>query len=57
MQEAVERMQRNRFIDVLKGIVIIFVIVLHFPFDAPERQKYLFPFCLEMAVPFASFVA
>ena len=50
-------MQRNRFIDVLKGIVIIFVIVLHFPFDAPERQKYLFPFCLEMAVPFASFVA
>ncbi len=45
-------MQRNRFIDVLKGIFIIFVIVLHFPFDISERQRYLFPLCIELAVPF-----
>lgn len=45
-------MQRNRFIDVLKGIFIIFVIVLHFPFDTLERQKYLFPLCVGLTVPF-----
>lgn len=44
-------MERNRFIDVLKGILIIFVIVLHFPFEEAERQLYLFPFGIAMTVP------
>ena len=45
-------MERNRFIDVLKGIFIIFVIILHFPFDTLERQKYMFPLCVALVVPF-----
>lgn len=45
-------MERNRFVDVLKGIFIIFVIMLHFPFETVERQQYLFPFCIALAVPF-----
>jgi len=44
-------MERNRFIDVLKGILIINVIILHFPYVDPEIQKYLFPFTLAMTVP------
>ncbi len=45
-------MQRNHFVDVLKGIFIIFIIVLHFPFDIAETRQYLFPFWLNMTVPF-----
>ncbi len=44
-------MQRNRFIDILKGILIIFVIVSHFPFGIAVEQQYLFPFWIAMAVP------
>lgn len=44
-------MERNRFIDVLKGILIIFVIILHFPYSVLETQKYLFPFHISLAVP------
>lgn len=45
-------MHRNRFVDVLKGIFIIFVIVIHFPFEVSEKQRYLFPFCLSLTIPF-----
>lgn len=44
-------MERNRFVDVLKGIFIIFVIILHFPFETVERQQYLFPFCVGLVIP------
>lgn len=37
-------MKRNRFIDVLKGILIIFVIFFHFPFKIAGVSQYLFPF-------------
>ncbi len=44
-------MQRNHFIDILKGILIIFVVVAHFSFTEEERQGMLFPFWIDMAVP------
>ncbi len=49
-------MQRNHFIDVLKGILIIGVIVLHFPLEESIRLKYLFPFWLNMMVPCFMFI-
>lgn len=42
---------RNRRVDLLKGICIIFVIVTHFAWEAAERKVYLFPFWIDMAVP------
>lgn len=43
--------ERNHFIDILKGICILFVIITHFPWEADERLKLLFPFWIGMAVP------
>ncbi len=45
-------MDRNPFVDVLKGIFIIFVIALHFPFETREQLQYLFPFWITLTVPF-----
>lgn len=45
-------MERNPFVDVLKGIFIIFVIILHFPFETREQLQYLFPFWITLTVPF-----
>lgn len=42
---------RNRSIDFIKGICILFVIITHYSWSSFERQKYLFPFWIEMAVP------
>lgn len=44
-------MYRNRFADVLKGILIIFVIVLHSDITQTSRQVAGFPFWVNMAVP------
>ncbi|MBQ8822588.1 MAG: acyltransferase [Lachnospiraceae bacterium] len=44
-------MQRSRSIDCLKGLLIIWVIILHFPFEIVEVRKYLFPFTVILAVP------
>ena len=44
-------MQRNKFIDFLKGICIIFVIVTHYAWLTNERKIALFPFWVDMAVP------
>lgn len=44
-------MERNRFIDFLKGICILFVIITHFSWVSLERQIGLFPFWIDMAVP------
>lgn len=43
--------QRNHFLDVLKGICIIFIIITHFSWTAEERLIFLFPFWIDMAVP------
>lgn len=44
-------MKRNNFLDVLKGICILLVILTHFDWVEPERLKYLFPFWMNPAVP------
>ncbi|MCH5265352.1 MAG: acyltransferase [Lachnospiraceae bacterium] len=44
-------MKRNHFIDVLKGICIIFVIITHYNWSNEARMDYLFPFWIDMAVP------
>jgi peptidoglycan/LPS O-acetylase OafA/YrhL len=44
-------MNRNRFLDILKGIAILFIIITHYNFSAEARLHYLFPFWIDMAVP------
>lgn len=44
-------MKRNNFLDVLKGICILLVILTHFDWVEPQRLKYLFPFWMNPAVP------
>jgi peptidoglycan/LPS O-acetylase OafA/YrhL len=48
---------RNRFIDVLKGIFIIFVIVLHFGVDPGLQRTLLFPYWCVLAVPCFMFLS
>lgn len=44
-------MHRNRFADVLKGILILFVIILHSDISYSIRVRAGFPFWASMAVP------
>ncbi len=48
---------RNRTLDFLKGIFIIFVIALHFPFANDLGHRLLFPFWVEFAVPGFLFIS
>ena len=41
----------NRFVDVLKGICIVFIIITHLPWSDEQRLYYLFPYWINMAVP------
>ena len=50
-EEGTVEMKRNHFIDVLKGICIIFVIITHYNWSDEARMNYLFPFWIDMAVP------
>lgn len=42
---------RNYFIDFLKAILIIFVILLHYPWENGENNSFLFKFILDFSVP------
>lgn len=44
-------MQRNGFIDTVKGILIILVILLHFSLEPEIQKRFLFPFWADMSVP------
>lgn len=44
-------MERNRFVDVMKGILIIFVLLLHSSLNGAARLTLGFPFWANMAVP------
>lgn len=44
-------MKRNNFLDVLKGICILLVILTHFDWVEAERLQYLFPYWMNPAVP------
>ena len=46
-----EKNSRNRTIDFMKGICILFVIITHCNFSEKSRLQYLFPFWIDMAVP------
>ena len=48
---------RNRTLDFIKGIFIIFVIALHFPFSGDVAHRFLFPFWVEFAVPGFLFIS
>ena len=48
---------RNRTLDLLKGIFIIFVITLHFPFAEGFKNRALFPFWVNFAVPAFLFIS
>ena len=44
-------MDRNKTIDVLKGISILCVVLTHYAWTQTERNTLLFPFWIDMAVP------
>ncbi|RKJ43706.1 hypothetical protein D7X98_14980 [bacterium 1XD8-76] len=44
--------ERNHTFDVIKGIAILLILITHSKWTAEERLLYLFPFWVEMAVPF-----
>ena len=43
-----ETLNRNHFIDVLKGICIIIVVFTHASWPDAQRLKLLFPFWIDM---------
>lgn len=43
--------ERNKTVDFLKGIAILFVIITHFNWSERERAVLLFPYWVDMAVP------
>lgn len=43
--------KRNNFLDVMKGVCILFVVITHYEWSNQERLQYLFPFWIGMAVP------
>lgn len=49
--------ERNRLLDVLKGICIVFIVVTHFAWRDEERLQYGFPFWIDMAVPVFMFIS
>lgn len=44
-------MKRNNFLDVLKGICILLVILTHFEWTEAQELKYLLPFWMSPCVP------
>lgn len=49
--------ERNRFVDTLKGVFAIFVIMLHCPYETGVFNRFLFPFWVCMAVPGFMFIS
>ena len=50
-------MERNRTIDILKGICMLFIIINHSSWEETERLRLLFPFTVTMAVPILMFIS
>ena len=44
-------LKRNRFLDVLKGIALILIILTHYSFTDDKRLLYAFPYWVDMGVP------
>lgn len=44
--------KRSNLLDIIKGVMIVFIIITHFKFVYPDDyQKYGFFFWIDMAVP------
>ncbi len=39
------------FVDIVKSICIIFIVIAHFSWDSAERLTYYFPFWVDVAIP------
>ena len=44
--------ERSKNLDYLKALCIIFVITVHFEWSSVQKLQYLFPYWIDMAVPF-----
>lgn len=44
-------MKRNNFLDVIKGVCILLVILTHFDWVEAQRLQYFFPYWMNPAVP------
>lgn len=42
--------KRNEFLDVLKGIAMLFILITHYDWSETERLKYFFPYWIDMSV-------
>ncbi|MBR1423116.1 MAG: acyltransferase [Ruminococcus sp.] len=42
---------RNRTVDVLKGIAIIFVLFTHYEWTPEQRKIFIFPYVINMSIP------
>lgn len=47
---SVGKKERNHFLDVLKGIAILWIIITHYQWSNEERVLYGFPYWIDMAV-------
>ncbi len=45
------QIDRQKSIDIIKGICILFIIITHYSWSDSERLRLLFPFWVDMAVP------
>lgn len=43
--------KRNTFLDIIKAFCILFVIITHDTISEETRQRFLFNFWIDMAVP------
>lgn len=49
--------RREPFIDIIKGILCIFVILLHFPYENGESGSIVFTFAINFAVPMFIYIS
>ena len=46
-----EKPERKKILDYIKGIAVLFVIITHYHWEADARKNLLFPYWIDMAVP------
>ena len=49
--------ERVHTLDVLKGLCVLMVIFTHYPWTDVQRLEYLFPFCVDMAIPMCMLIS
>lgn len=51
MKEQVIQKQRSGFLDMLKMVCVVMIIITHVSWSNSERNSFVFPFIIDMAVP------